>query len=104
MVNFNYYGENMMNFGGGNIMGFGGSWMWPVYNGMLGFGLVGIILVLLFAIFWVWMLVDAVTRDFKNDTEKVVWVLVIIFTHILGALIYYLVVNLREKSSRKRRR
>ncbi|MBI4155222.1 PLDc N-terminal domain-containing protein [Candidatus Woesearchaeota archaeon] len=78
--------------------------MWPVYNGMLGFGLVGIILVLLFAIFWVWMLVDAVTRDFKNDTEKVVWVLVIIFTHILGALIYYLVVNLREKSSRKRRR
>lgn len=87
----------------GNMMGFGGNWMLPLY-GLMGVGLFGIIVFLLVAIFWVWMLVDAITRKFNSDIEKVVWVLVIIFTHVIGAVIYYLVVKLREKNSRKRRR
>lgn len=89
--------------GFGNMMGFGGSWMLHFY-GLTGVGLFGIIVFLLFAIFWVWMLVDAITRDFKKDLEKVVWVLLIIFTHVIGAVIYYLVVKMRAKITRKRRR
>ena len=39
-------------------------------------------------VFWIWMLVHAITNQGLNDTEKIMWVLVIIFLHFLGALIY----------------
>ncbi|MCX6749545.1 MAG: PLDc N-terminal domain-containing protein [Candidatus Pacearchaeota archaeon] len=42
-------------------------------------------------VFWIMMLIDSIKRKFKNDTEKIVWVLVIILTGILGAIIYYFV-------------
>jgi len=45
---------------------------------------------LLFA-FWIWMLIDAISNNGLSGTEKIVWVLVIIFLHFLGALIYYFV-------------
>ncbi|RMD67056.1 hypothetical protein D6817_02685 [Candidatus Pacearchaeota archaeon] len=54
-------------------------------------------------VFWLWMLIDSIKRDFKSDGEKIVWVLVIIFLHILGALIYLAVVYLPSKSEHKRR-
>ncbi len=49
--------------------------------------------VLLFA-FWVWMIIDCAQRDFKDDTEKIVWILVIVLASFIGALIYYLVIKL----------
>lgn len=42
-------------------------------------------------VFWIWMLVDAITNKVLSTGEKVVWVLVIIFLHFLGALLYLLV-------------
>jgi len=42
-------------------------------------------------IFWILMLVNAITNSRLSGTEKIVWVLVIIFLHFLGALIYFLV-------------
>lgn len=47
----------------------------------------GVTVLLLFG-FWIWMLVDCLTRDFPGDNDKVIWVLVIVFLHALGALIY----------------
>ena len=47
--------------------------------------------VVLAFIFWILMLVNAITNSRLNGTEKIVWVLVIIFLHFLGALIYFLV-------------
>jgi Phospholipase_D-nuclease N-terminal len=47
--------------------------------------------VILTSVFWIWMLVDCITNPRLRDTEKVIWVLVIIFTHIIGALIYFFV-------------
>src|SRR3989338_7263929 len=52
----------------------------------------------LFFIFWLLMLIDAVTREFDSDTDKVVWVLVIIFTNIIGALVYYFALYKKYKS------
>jgi hypothetical protein len=46
--------------------------------------------VLLLCIFWIWMLIDCITSNLQ-PMEKLVWVLVIIFLHGLGALIYFLV-------------
>ncbi len=48
-------------------------------------------MVLLAFAFWVWMLVDCATKESSQGNDKIIWILVIIFTHWLGALIYYLV-------------
>jgi hypothetical protein len=42
------------------------------------------------SIFWVYMLVHAATNDIK---DKVVWIIVLVFTHLLGAIIYYYAVK-----------
>ena len=47
--------------------------------------------VLLAMAFWIWMLVDCATKEPSTGNDKVIWILVIIFTHWIGALIYYFV-------------
>lgn len=42
-------------------------------------------------VFWIWMLIDAIQNPGLSSTEKIVWVLVIVFLHFLGALIYFFV-------------
>lgn len=54
------------------------------------------LLMLALSAFWVWMLVDVIKRDFKDSNEKIIWVLVIIFTHLIGAVLYYLIVKKGE--------
>jgi cytochrome c oxidase assembly factor CtaG len=60
-------------------------------------GLIGLLLslfslalVVLAFIFWIWMLVDCIKNERLDSTQRIVWVLVIVFLHALGALIYYL--------------
>ena len=77
---------------------------------MFGMLLGGIILLVFFGaiiaglifIFWIWMIIDCLKRDFKKDYEKVVWIIVIIFLHILGASIYYFVVKAGDKKPKKK--
>ncbi len=40
-------------------------------------------------VFWIWMLVDCLTKEPDTGNTKVIWVLVIIFTHIIGAALYF---------------
>jgi hypothetical protein len=54
---------------------------------MLLFGCGGIVVLGLLA-FWIWMLVDCLTKEPDTGNTKIIWVLVIIFAHWLGALIY----------------
>jgi hypothetical protein len=61
-------------------------------------GIVGLLLALFIGgiglaltAFWIWMLVDAVTNRGIGDGEKIAWVLVILFLHALGALIYFII-------------
>lgn len=61
-----------------------------------GSGFLGVALVLLAAaialsliVFWIWMLIDAVKNPNLSSTERIVWVLVIVFLHWIGALIYF---------------
>jgi hypothetical protein len=42
-------------------------------------------------IFWIWMLVDCATKELDEGNNKIAWIIVIIFTHLLGALIYFIV-------------
>jgi len=41
--------------------------------------------------FWIWMLIDCATKEPSAGNDKIVWLLIIVFTHIVGALIYYFV-------------
>ena len=62
----------------------------------LGFFALAILLVVaLFSIFWIWMLVDALMR--KKFEDKLVWILVIIFLHFIGALLYYFLVYKKKR-------
>ncbi len=40
---------------------------------------------------WIWMLVDCATREPSEGNDKLVWILIIVLTHWIGALIYLLV-------------
>ena len=41
--------------------------------------------------FWVWMLIDCLKNEPSEGNDKLVWLLVIVFTKIFGAAIYYFV-------------
>jgi hypothetical protein len=41
-------------------------------------------------VFWLWMLVDALTNERETD-QKILWFLVIFCLHFIGAIIYYVV-------------
>ncbi len=73
---------------------FVGVWMF-MWVFMMGFGL------LAFA-FWLYTLIDCVRRDFPNDTDKIIWVLVIALLNWIGSLVYYFVVMRARKTRRHR--
>ncbi|MEI6058182.1 MAG: PLDc N-terminal domain-containing protein [archaeon] len=64
---------------------------------ILAFWLFFVVLGILAFIFWIFMIVDVVQRKFKNESDKIVWALVVILLHIVGALIYYFVVKRENK-------
>ena len=76
----------------------------PYLGLFAGFGLAILAAIAFLFVFWLWMLIDCLKRNFKNDIEKVVWVLVMIFLHLLGAIIYYFVVKIHDKKDIKRRK
>ncbi len=53
--------------------------------------LVVLLVVALTFVFWIWMLIECLTKEPDTGNNKVVWALVIVLTHIIGALIYYFV-------------
>jgi hypothetical protein len=43
------------------------------------------------AAFWIWMIIDCVTREPAEGNERLIWVLIIVLAHWIGALIYFFV-------------
>ncbi|MBP9759101.1 PLDc N-terminal domain-containing protein [Candidatus Dojkabacteria bacterium] len=43
--------------------------------------------------FWIYILIDAVKREYKNENDKLIWILVLVFGGWIGALVYYFVVK-----------
>lgn len=67
-----------------------GFWIWPFMGALVG---IWIVLALLFLIVWIWAIVDAARRNFRNDMEKVIWILVLVFGSWIGLLVYLIVVK-----------
>jgi prolipoprotein diacylglyceryltransferase len=89
---------------------YAGNYMWSNMGNMMSsmssflpFGLFSLgifsifffLIVALFFIFWIWMLVDCVVK--KKFDDKLIWVLVLIFLHFIGALLYYFLVYRKQK-------
>jgi hypothetical protein len=49
------------------------------------------LLVLLGFAFWLWMLIDCATKESDQGNTKIVWIIIIVFTNFVGALIYFFV-------------
>lgn len=75
-------------------------WIWPIVNAFMFAGL--LVGVLVFA-FWIWMIVDCARRKFRNDLEKIIWILAIVFATWVGALVYFLVVRVSNPKGLSRR-
>lgn len=43
---------------------------------------------LLGMLFWVWMLVDCAVNEPSGGNDKLVWVIIVLFTHVIGAALY----------------
>lgn len=57
-------------------------------------GVVAVLVGLIVFAFWVWMLIDCIKRKFRNDVEKIIWVLIIIFASWIGAIIYLITIRM----------
>lgn len=58
---------------------------------LAGLGVFGLILAVLTSLFRIRMLIDCATNARLEGTPKIVWLLVILFLHVLGAVIYFAV-------------
>jgi hypothetical protein len=61
-------------------------------------GLIGLLVALflgglglLACIFWIWMLIHAITNKGLDSIEKLIWVIVILCLHFVGGLIYFFI-------------
>ncbi len=61
-------------------------------------------LFILIFIFRIWMIIDCAKRDFKDKNQRVVWILILIFLHLIGAIIYYFAVYTNNKHHPNRRK
>ncbi len=57
----------------------------------MAYGFVFVLLILTGFTFWIWMIIDCATNEPNTGNDKIVWMVVIVFTYIVGALVYYFV-------------
>jgi hypothetical protein len=56
-----------------------------------GLGAFALILAIVGGLFWLWMLIDALTNSRLDSTMRIVWAAVIFFFPLIGALVYLFV-------------
>jgi hypothetical protein len=42
-------------------------------------------------IFWIAMIIECATKEPDSGNNKIVWIIILVFTHFIGALLYYFV-------------
>ena len=55
------------------------------------FELFALLFVITGLVFWIWMIVECATKEPSQGNDKIVWIIIIIFGQLIGALIYYFV-------------
>jgi len=50
--------------------------------------------ILVFGVFYLWMLIDAIRRNnYTGKDDKILWIVLFIFTGWLGAILYYFIIK-----------
>ena len=62
-----------------------------MFEFMAGMMLVCALLAVAYLAIWIWALVDAIRNPALTDNMRIVWVLVILFAQIIGAVIYLII-------------
>jgi hypothetical protein len=57
---------------------------------MFGFFLM-LLIVIGGTLFWIAMILECATREPDTGNTKIVWIIIVVFTHFVGALLYYFV-------------
>ena len=57
----------------------------------LGLGILGLVLAIIATLFWLAMLIHALTNAALSATERIVWALIIFFLPVIGGLVYLFV-------------
>ena len=40
-------------------------------------------------VFWIWMIIEVATKE--SDPDRLVWIIIVVATHVVGAAIYFFV-------------
>lgn len=87
--------------------------VWDYHGLMTGKSAIGLlspvpIIVVMWAIFWIWMLIDCLARDYREfgtlitsdkSADKLLWILLILLLPIIGAIAYHISVRRRTVSA-----
>ena len=63
------------------------------------FYLIFLAIVISGVIFWIRMIIDCAKRNFEKDNDKLGWIITLALAGVIGALIYYFVVNKKAKTA-----
>ena len=58
----------------------------------------GGIIAMLATIFWIWMVIDCAMNESNEGNDKIVWIIIILLTHLLGAIIYFVLRRPQRKA------
>jgi preprotein translocase subunit YajC len=61
---------------------------------MIGLGMMELVILLVLAFgfaFWVWMLTEAATKEAAESQDRLIWVLIVLLSSVIGAAVYFLV-------------
>jgi len=65
---------------------------------------VALAFVIFLIIAWIWMIVDCLQRDFKEGSERIAWILILIFLSFIGLILYYFIVFRKSLNKNKKKR
>lgn len=66
-------------------------------DAMSGMGILSMLVMFGSFIFWAWALIDLLKSDFKDSTNKLIWLLVVVFLYAFGALLYFFIGRQQKK-------
>ena len=63
---------------------------------------IALLLLIATFVFWIWMLIDCLKRKEnqfpnKETNDKIFWSLIIFFTYLIGAILYYFIVKKKKQ-------
>lgn len=60
-------------------------------------GIWGMVMMIGAFVVWAWALFDLLKSDFKDSTNKLIWLLVVFFLYAFGALLYIFIGRQQKK-------